>query len=696
MEKVEELIRCYETRKSTNSSSDGTQNKTTLSLNSLDLKVIPTTVLKLSFLTHLYLDYNDITHLPDNLGQCLTSLELISLIGNQLSSLPESVGEMTKLEQIFLNENQITQLPASLSGLQKLKVLNFIGNELTSLPDDFGHLISLEQVYGEENRLRLLPDSICSLGELQVLDLFGNKIKSLPDNIGQLINLQVLNLRENALLSLPSSFKDLCSLKQLDLSYNSLQYLPEDFLSSHSLVKLYVDKNELKCCPPWISDMPNLEELSLKSNLLSGQSLSDSFGDNCKKLKVLRLSGNFMKKLPDSLGQLQNLEYIHCGSFLDELERGNFQNGNHLQYLPDNFGWLTKLTEVRFDENHLHALPENIGGLISLRFLDLGQNILRVLPESFGQLQSLEVCLLSRNQIQILPESFGNLTSLIEFRVDNNLLARLPESFCKLTQLKTLDLFHNRLEVIPQALSYLTNLVRLDLNENNFGLPVEEIPSILINSKYAPRDKALSHNWRGRGRKDQTEIEVTKVESTVDKNEAETEQEIPWNPIILNIAMRRNMSLWKSHESGATKREKFRREDVVWRQPELENRNVESSDEEWETLPEISSSDLSSSMGSVVTSSIEGYSIGDTAIRDLILQSKDDEEMEDWDQEADEDPYYSVPIYKHQTVYPRDTSPVDHLFVPDDIHVPAICRPQVSFPVEEGQFDDVDNEDDNW
>ena len=88
---------------------------------------------------------------------------------------------------------------------------------------------------------------------------------------------------------------------------------------------------------------------------------------------MLDLGGNFISHLPDTLGELKHLEKIHLGSVIDELERRNFQNGNWLWSLPENFGNLTSLREANIDENQLESLPQNFGELVNLEWLNLGE-----------------------------------------------------------------------------------------------------------------------------------------------------------------------------------------------------------------------------------------------------------------------------------------------------------------------------------
>jgi hypothetical protein len=67
----------------------------------------------------------------------------------------------------------------------------------------------------------------------------------------------------------------------------------------------------------------------------------------------LDLSGLGLTKLPDSIGQLMNLQNLDV-------------NDNRLTMLPDNIGQLTNLYHLKLINNQLQTLPDSIGNLQNL------------------------------------------------------------------------------------------------------------------------------------------------------------------------------------------------------------------------------------------------------------------------------------------------------------------------------------------
>lgn len=691
-------------------------------LSSKHLSVFPTDVLQNPHVEYLLIDYNDIEDLPSEIGDCLQSLKCFSAIGNNLKVLPESFGNLIHLEEVYLNENGIVKLPDSLKKLKQLVTLKLTGNQLETLPEDFGELTSLEILSCDENVLCRLPKTFGLLENLKELELGCNEIDSLSEGFGMLKSLEILNLSSNKLKSLPESFGYLPNLKTLDLSANEIKFLPSTCQSCNSLQKFYADSNLLQMLPPWVSDLVNIVEFSVKDNQFQHQALPDGFPKASRKLKHLDMSGNFMSDLPYCIGELEALEFFHLGSVIGELERRHFQNGNWLAEIPDSICCLKNLKELHVDENQLRELPANFGDLISLEILDLGQNLLHVLPESFGNLKSLRICMLSKNHLMWLPSNFGDLSALEDLRLDDNELAELPESFCKLIKLKTLDLFSNRLREIPSALHYLKNLVRLDLEYNDFQIPLSEVPQILMETKYPERDPDLKDNWRGRPRQVALKLDSTIIKAP-DYGPLEDFEPPPpdlnLSEDCLIMAMKRNLSIWKSHTDTSAQRRPARRKPQPRRTYDSgSNENSEDAENFEHNL------DIDSNSGSDYEDSGTDYdNASDTDDDDDdefeppvyvkptewsgMNKAKENggthvnvqamlEETECWDEEVDANAqqFDETPVYVHPTkLY---YTPIDNgkfTFTPFDIHEQDYVKKPEQYAVEEGQFDNCDIDD---
>ena len=65
---------------------------------------------QLLYITAINLSNNQLTELPESVGN-LTQLTLLILDNNELNKLPESIFNLTQLTQLSLSNNQLTELP---------------------------------------------------------------------------------------------------------------------------------------------------------------------------------------------------------------------------------------------------------------------------------------------------------------------------------------------------------------------------------------------------------------------------------------------------------------------------------------------------------------------------------------------------------------------------------------------------------
>jgi len=96
------------------------------------------------------LENNQLSSLPELIGN-LTLLEELTLKNNKLTTVPESLGNLTSLEELWLNNNQLTTLPESIVNLKSLKFLNLEKNQLTNLPGSMWKFKSLERLELRDN-----------------------------------------------------------------------------------------------------------------------------------------------------------------------------------------------------------------------------------------------------------------------------------------------------------------------------------------------------------------------------------------------------------------------------------------------------------------------------------------------------------------------------------------------------------------
>ena len=115
---------------------------------------------------------------------------------------------------------------------------------------------------------------------------------------------------------------------------------------------------------------------------------------NLTELETLRITDNNLTRIPDSIGNLQNLDELYeCNRTCAAMSH------------------LTKGVGRRLDNTQPTAVPHAIGTLVKLRILSLGSNRLTALP-ALGDLTELGALIASSNLLNQLPESFRHLARL--------------------------------------------------------------------------------------------------------------------------------------------------------------------------------------------------------------------------------------------------------------------------------------------
>ena len=255
----------------------------------------------------LGLYFDDITKLPDAIGN-LTLLEELDVVTNNLTELPETIGNLTNLQTLNISCNQILQLPDSIGKLVNLKSLCVCRNKLEKLPESIGGLKNLQELSLSSNRLKVFPEVISHLTGLQSLYISNMGLLNVPTFLNKLLNLRNLDISRNQLKEIPDALFSFPELQSLNLSDNALVDLPDTISSLQQLKSLNLSNNELVHLQGSICSLKNLQELSLFKNRLI------ELPDAIKHLTFLRslgLSYNQLTKLPESIADLKDLSSLY-------------------------------------------------------------------------------------------------------------------------------------------------------------------------------------------------------------------------------------------------------------------------------------------------------------------------------------------------------------------------------------------------
>ncbi|XP_051835981.1 E3 ubiquitin-protein ligase LRSAM1 isoform X2 [Antechinus flavipes] len=193
--------------------------------------------------------------------------DILDISRCELSEIPFGVFSTCKVLQkkvLIVHTNFLTSLvpkSCNLLNLGTIKVLDLHDNQLTALPDALGQLASLQVLNVEKNQLKCLPQSIGDLAQLQTLNVKDNKLKDLPDTLGELRSLRTLDISENLIQRLPQMLAHVRTLETLSLDAASMVYPPEDVcgMGTKAIQQFLCKECGLEYYPPSQYLLPVLE-----------------------------------------------------------------------------------------------------------------------------------------------------------------------------------------------------------------------------------------------------------------------------------------------------------------------------------------------------------------------------------------------------------------------------------------------------
>lgn len=156
-----------------------------------------------------------------------------------------------------------------------------------------------------------------------------------------------------------------------------------------------------------------------------------------KRAKELGLRNMGLTELPESLGQLAQLQWLNVGD-------------NNLGEIPSVIRRLTGLRRLFVYHNGLQFIPDWISELSYLETVSITGNDLSELPKSFSELKNLRHLLLAAsdfggNPLKELPNWIGNLTQLTRLWAEDCQLSDIPFTITQLEHLEELKLDDNPL-----------------------------------------------------------------------------------------------------------------------------------------------------------------------------------------------------------------------------------------------------------
>ena len=450
------------------------------SLESLDLRYsqikgdIPASWSKLKKLKTVYIGYNTLTALPEDIG-AMESLVTLDATSNQIKTIPASIGNLTNLVTLSLSSNQIEILIKELENITTLKTVDLSSNKLSTIV-----ALLNSQVYLELNSQSVSKADFIYKGTDVKVENFPNIVlynRSKNDfSSRRTFNLYLrgsvvvsnLQMAQDGSIIIPATY--LSSLKAGDELYLYQNYdgagayysriyftdlkvdqpkIPD--AEYQALVDFYTVMGGNNWNNKWDVSVNNLHEgawygVSIENGHITGLNLNNNYS----------VSG----VIPASIGDLKYLKTLslYGGSYGKDLNTTDLAVLSELESL--------ETLDLRYTKIK-GAVPSSWGKLKKLNNLYLDNNALTALPAEFGEMESLVTASLSGNQIKAIPASTGDLANLVTLNLASNQIEVLIKELEKLTALKTLDLSSNKVGTI---LGLLSSQVYLEMNSQTLSI----------------------------------------------------------------------------------------------------------------------------------------------------------------------------------------------------------------------------------
>jgi len=180
------------------------------------------------------LDNYNLEYIPNEFCEMLEQVRFLSLLHNNIQSIPENINLLKNCIFLGLCNNKIKSLPNNLFQLTKLSTLCLHGNMLKEIPDEIGNLIELQNLTLSNNSIKYLPSSVSKLTKLKELDIENTLIDVDSLRFINLENIEKISFDDRLLPYLIQNFHLLKKIDTINLTqseyeinnpiFNSLQF----------------------------------------------------------------------------------------------------------------------------------------------------------------------------------------------------------------------------------------------------------------------------------------------------------------------------------------------------------------------------------------------------------------------------------------------------------------------------------------
>uniref|UniRef100_A0A8C6CB49 Leucine rich repeat and sterile alpha motif containing 1 n=1 Tax=Monodon monoceros TaxID=40151 RepID=A0A8C6CB49_MONMO len=324
--------------------------------------------------------------------------DILDISKCELSEIPFGAFATCKVLQkkvLIVHTNHLTSLlpkSCSLLSLATIKVLDLHDNQLTALPDDIGQLTALQVLNVERNQLTYLPRSIGNLIQLQTLNVKDNRLKELPDTLGELRSLRTLDISESEIQRLPQMLAHVRTLEALSLDASSMVYPPQEVCGAgtEAIQQFLCKASGLEYYPPSQYLLPVLEQDGAENSRDSPSGPTDRFSSEEVDWQN-RFSDYEKRKEQKMLEKLEFERRLELGQreHAQLLQQSNSQKDEILQTVKEEQSRLEQGLSER--QRYLDAERQRLQEQLKQTEQNVSNRIQKLLQENQRQKKSSEI-----------------------------------------------------------------------------------------------------------------------------------------------------------------------------------------------------------------------------------------------------------------------------------------------------------------
>ena len=184
-EAVERILKCWRWETAQKLAIDGTPIGLELNLSGLTLESLPDLDADFSHVGSLRLSDMNLSSSPDGFLNRYRGVRWLDMSNNQLTRLPQALGDMHGLTRLYLDRNQIrldVESARVLSERITLRGLKLQDNPLGMAPD-FTQITDMRSLFLSNTELETWPVGLSEQPLIDMIDLSQNRITTIPDNV---------------------------------------------------------------------------------------------------------------------------------------------------------------------------------------------------------------------------------------------------------------------------------------------------------------------------------------------------------------------------------------------------------------------------------------------------------------------------------------------------------------------------------